>query len=497
MFVLLGKFVTRHWLAVIVGWVLVVVLLYAVAPNWDDVTRDGDLAFLPPQMPSVRGEQLLSDAFPRDRAKSEIAVYVGREEGALQGDELAVAYDLARQFKNLHGVAALTRAKQHVRGRTTAAGGRSELRRWLPACRRGCWARPRPPSTKRFGWTNCWPATGPRRMPPQRRKPCLLTRFAATSGWRRRTTTVRWSTCGWETGRSGRRCWTPELDRAFQNRGLLPFPEQAERLPLLDVWTWQDEVFGEKLRKPEVRAMLLALVQRVHGGGQHRGAGLSGDDSGRGAATLLGESRERVQIGFSGSAAVGGDLLRAAEDSIENTELFTVVLVVLILSFVYRSPLLVVMPVVTISASFVAATSIVALLTQVDLLPGFEWWDFKVFTTTKVFIVVILYGSGTDFFLFLVARYREDLEHGCEYREAIAKSLGAVGTALAASALTTILGLATMFFADFGKFKNSGPAIGLCLVVTLLACVTLAPALLRAFGKACFGRLGSLACRLA
>ena len=112
MFVLLGKFVTRHWLAVIVGWVLVVALLRWVAPNWDDVTRDGDLAFLPPQMPSVRGEQLLADAFPRDRAKSEVAVYVGRDDGPLQGDELAVAYDLARQFKNLHGVAALTRSQQ-------------------------------------------------------------------------------------------------------------------------------------------------------------------------------------------------------------------------------------------------------------------------------------------------------------------------------------------------------------------------------------------------
>jgi len=68
MFVLLGKLVTRHWLAVIVGWVLVVALLHWAAPNWDDVTRDGDLAYLPPQMPSVRGEQLLANAFPRDRA---------------------------------------------------------------------------------------------------------------------------------------------------------------------------------------------------------------------------------------------------------------------------------------------------------------------------------------------------------------------------------------------------------------------------------------------
>jgi putative drug exporter of the RND superfamily len=494
MSVLLGKFVTRHWLAVIVGWVLIVVVLYAVAPNWDDVTRDGDLAFLPPQMPSVRGEQLLSKAFPRDRARSEIAVFVGREEGTLQGDELAVAYDLARQFKNLHGVAALTRAKQYAaetqqrqqegRGEAAALASQradealSEAEAAFDEAVRldellaGYWAKKDAAAKKKV-------------LPPDTVR--RHQRFAAT--YHNRSLVYLRQGKSDEAAADAR--VARELDRELKNRGSQPLPEQAERLPLLDVWTWQDEVFGEKLSKPQVRAMLLHLSNEFMAVDNIEVLDYLETILDGARATLLGESRERLQIGYSGSAAVGGDLLRAAQDSIANTELFTVVLVVLILSVVYRSPLLVVMPVLTIAVSFVAATSIVALLTQVHLLPGFEWWNFKVFTTTKVFIVVILYGSGTDFYLFLVARYREDLEHGCEYRDAIAKSLGAVGTALTASAVTTILGLATMFFADFGKFKNSGPSIGLCLVVTLLACLTLAPALLCAFGKSVFWPFGA------
>jgi len=494
MFVSLGQFVTRHWLAVIAAWVLLVALLSAVAPNWDDVTRDGDLAFLPPQMPSVRGEQLLSAAFPCDRAKSEIAVFVGRDAGKLQGDELAVAYDLARRFKNLHGAAALIRTNQHTAeaDRCRQKGRRDEAeaatQRADEALRQ---AEAALDEAVRLDdllvgyWAKKDEAAKKKELPPdtvlrhQRLAAIYHNRGLVYQRQGKRDEAAA------ETGLAR------ELDASLQNAGTQPVPEQAGRLALLDVWTWQDEVFGEKLSKPEVRTILLHLSNEF----------MAVDnieildyletmlDAARG--TLLGDSRAHLQIGYSGSAAVGGDLLRAARDSIANTELFTVVLVVLILSAVYRSPLLVVMPVLTIAASVVAATSVVALLTQVGELPGCEWWTFKVFTTTKVFIVVILYGSGTDFYLFLVARYREELEHGREHRQALGQALGSVGTALTASAVTTILGLGTMYFADFGKFKNSGPAIGLCLVVTLLACLTLAPALLCAFGRSVFWPFGA------
>jgi RND superfamily putative drug exporter len=493
MFVLLGKLVTRHWLAVIVGWVVVVCLLDWAAPNWDEVTRDGDLAYLPPQMPSVRGEQLLANAFPRDRAKSEIAVYVGSDEGPLQGDDLAVAYDLARQFKNLQGVAALTRAGQHAaeaEQQKKTAGGEAatvasaradaalrEAEAALDEAIRldgllaGYWQKKDQAAKKK-----ALPADTVRRHQ----------RFAAAFHNR----SLAYRRLGQAEDADADARTASELDPIFQNAADQPFPEEAKFLPLLDVWTWQDEVFGEKLSKPEVRVMLLHLSNEFMAVDNIEVLDYLETLLDAARATLVGNTPPHLQIGYSGSAAVGGDLLRAARDSIANTELFTVVLVVLILSIVYRSPLLVVMPLVTITASVIAATSLVAMLTQVDRLPGFEWWNFKIFTTTKVFIVVILYGAGTDFFLFLVARYREDLEEGHEPGEAVARSLGAVGTALAASAVTTILGLGTMFFADFGKFRNSGPAIGLCLAVTLVACLTLAPALLRAFGRGIFWPFG-------
>lgn len=181
---------------------------------------------------------------------------------------------------------------------------------------------------------------------------------------------------------------------------------------------------------------------------------------------------------ITGPGGVGRDLVVASAQSLDHTTLATVVLVVIILLAIYRSPLLALIPLITIGLATWVALQVLALAT---LIPGVH-----LVNISQVFSIVILFGAGTDYCLFLISRYREELESGQTIRPALIQSVEAVGGALAASAGTVMVGLGLMGFAEFGKIRCAGPVIASALAIGLAASLTLTPALLRLAGKAAF-----------
>src|SRR5579871_315685 len=179
-----------------------------------------------------------------------------------------------------------------------------------------------------------------------------------------------------------------------------------------------------------------------------------------------------------GPAAIGRDLIRASAQGLDGTTLATVLLVIGVLLLVYRAPLLALIPLLTIAVSVWVSLHALALLT---LIPGIY-----LVNVSKVFAIVILYGAGTDYCLFLISRYCEELDNGRSLSRALARSIEVVGSALAASAGTVICGLGLMGFAEFAKVRCAGPAIALSLAVALLASLTLTPALLGLLGRIAF-----------
>ncbi len=184
------------------------------------------------------------------------------------------------------------------------------------------------------------------------------------------------------------------------------------------------------------------------------------------------------QLHVTGPGGIGRDLIRATAESLDNTAVATVVLVVVMLLLIYRSPLMALIPLVTIGVATWVALQALALVT---LIPGVQ-----LVNISQIFSIVILFGAGPDYCLFLISRYREELEAGETRRPALVRSVGTVGGALAASAGTVMVGLAMMGFSDFGKIRCAGPVIALALAIGLTASLTLTPALLKLAGKAAF-----------
>jgi RND superfamily putative drug exporter len=106
--------------------------------------------------------------------------------------------------------------------------------------------------------------------------------------------------------------------------------------------------------------------------------------------------------------------------------------------------------------------------------------------TNRIYITVLAYGAGVDYCLFLIARYREELQENGDLRQALAKAIGKVGGTLTASAATVICGIAMLALAKFGKYHQAGITIPMSLCVVLLSALTFSPALLRLTGRWAF-----------
>ena len=178
-----------------------------------------------------------------------------------------------------------------------------------------------------------------------------------------------------------------------------------------------------------------------------------------------------------GLAALASDQADAILNSFRRTALATVVLVLIILLLVYRSALAPLISLVSIGAAFLLARGVAGYLAQAGV---------KVASLVETFMVVMAFGAGTDYCLFVISRVRERRGDPEGLRVGIQKATASVGPVIGASAATVTIGFLAFLAAKLGLFRSFGPALGLAIAVTLLAGLTLTPALLRLAGPAAF-----------
>ncbi|AGA26099.1 MMPL family transporter [Singulisphaera acidiphila] len=175
-----------------------------------------------------------------------------------------------------------------------------------------------------------------------------------------------------------------------------------------------------------------------------------------------------LEILWSGDAVLGRDYMASVQTSLDRAALVTVFLLFAVLLAVYRSVWLALVPLATIGLSLVITRGILAWMTQLG-------WEIS--PLVELFLVAILFGTGTDFCLFVSWRFGEHFNPD-NPAGAMQATLERSSLALLTSAGTVIVGLSLMGTTHFKLFSSTGPSVAIGLVLTLMATLTLTPALL-------------------
>ncbi|QDT13795.1 MMPL family transporter [Planctomycetes bacterium K23_9] len=468
-----AEIVTRWWHVVLIAWIVIAVGLRLAAPAWNDVAYDGDFEYLPPTMSSVAGGRLLDDAFPGVRSRSQIVLVLGRAEDKLTPNDEIVGLDLLRRLYHRLAEVSWQRAIEfgYESGPVDQAGDAAP---WVRLTRE---ALDQSISIDERFYERI-AATVPA-DPPTPEEPRM-----AIAHWDR----GKLLECLGETEEAigtdfeAALILMPELPTVatpIEQRDLGPWSS------MIDVLSWDDKIIGSRMTHESARLAVMQLSSELAATGNIETVEAVNELIDTVRHYSLHYTEPGLKLEMTGSAAIGGETLLAARDAIRYTEWITVAMILLILAGVYRAPLLVAVPMVSIGVAVLVSTSLVALLTGWSINETVPGLDLRVFTTSRIFIVVILFGAGTDYCLFLIARLKEEAAKA-EWPEACRNALTGVSSALMGSALTTIVGLGTLWIARFGKFHYTGPIIAICLLVGLLICMTLTPALLRALGPKVF-----------
>ncbi len=185
-----------------------------------------------------------------------------------------------------------------------------------------------------------------------------------------------------------------------------------------------------------------------------------------------------LRLGVTGPAAQALDSQEASANAEAIVGIATVLLILLLLIVIFRSAIIAVLPIIVIGLVSQVAVGLVAFANDL--------FDLKTDASIQVILIVVLYGIGTDYILFFLFRYRERLRDGEESRVAVAHAVERAGEAIASAGGAVIVSFMALVLSSLGIFRSIGPALAIAVFVTVLAALTLVPAVVALLGTRVF-----------
>lgn len=190
---------------------------------------------------------------------------------------------------------------------------------------------------------------------------------------------------------------------------------------------------------------------------------------------IAGHTPMGMSLLVTGGPAFGADVAAAFEGADFTLLLVTILIVAILLIVTYRSPVLWLIPLVSVGL----ADGLAGRLTAAA---GAAWnlqFDAGI-------ISVLVFGAGTNYALLLISRYREELQSEENHRQALSTAWRKTVPAILASNVTVVLALLTLVLAAIPGTHGLGISSAIGLLVALASVLFLLPPLLAVCGRKVF-----------
>jgi len=165
-----------------------------------------------------------------------------------------------------------------------------------------------------------------------------------------------------------------------------------------------------------------------------------------------------------GVDALNDDFSTVTEKGIQKTEVIAVIFIFIVLILVFRSPIVPIISLLNVGVAFVTSLSVVMNLSQ--------HFGFPISNFTEVFLVVVLFGIGTDYNILLYDYFKGALANGLEPVEAMRETRKHGGRTVLYSGLSVLIGFSVLWLAKF-SFYQSASAVAIGVLVLLPVLLTL------------------------
>lgn len=184
-----------------------------------------------------------------------------------------------------------------------------------------------------------------------------------------------------------------------------------------------------------------------------------------------------VRTYVTGVRILEDDFSASVQEGIKKTELITIFFIFIVLVIVFKSPIVPIISLLTVGVSFITSFSIVTNLV--------EKVNFPFSNFTQVFMVIVLFGIGTDYNILLYDKFKENLSKGMSNHEATNDALRKAGKTILYSGSSILIGFSALGLANFSIYRSAvGVAVGVAVLLVVL--LTLNPFFMAVLGKKLF-----------